>query len=164
MSYINQLIVSVTELMPKSVVGFFSRRYIAGEKMEDAVRVVKDLNSRGIHATMDVLGESVNNKEEAVEAKNKALKVYDAIVEHKLLSNLSVKPTQMGLDIDEEFAYQQHLELVKRAKEINNFLRIDMEDSQHTDATIKLYKRLKEEYDNVGIVVQAYLKELMMML
>lgn len=144
--------------MPRGIVGFFSRRYIAGETLEDAVNYVKDLSSKGIYATMDVLGEAVKNREEAREDKEKALAVLEAIDKHFLKANLSIKPTQMGLAIDKEFAYQQVLELVKKAKEINNFVRIDMEDSPYTDSTIELYKRIYEDHKNVGIVLQAYLK------
>jgi proline dehydrogenase len=74
------------------------------------------------------------------------------------MANLSIKPTQMGLGLDEEFAFEQVKELVEKAKEMNNFLRIDMEDSPYTDSTIRLYKRLREKYSNVGIVIQSYLK------
>ncbi|MCJ7555120.1 MAG: proline dehydrogenase family protein [Ignavibacteriaceae bacterium] len=158
MSIFNQLIVQLVQLMPKTVVGFFSKKYIAGESLEDGVRVVKELNAKGIHATMDVLGESVTNKEEAVADKNICLQTLEAIAENKLLANLSIKPTQMGLAIDENIAYEQVLELVKRAREINNFVRIDMEDSPYTDATINLFKRIYEQYKNVGIVLQSYLK------
>jgi proline dehydrogenase len=157
-SIFNKLIVQFVQLMPKSVVGFFSKKYIAGESLEHGIKTVQDLNSKGIHATMDVLGESVTNKEEAIASKNACLEVLNAIQKNKLLSNLSIKPTQMGLAIDEDFAYDQVLELVKKAKEINNFVRIDMEDSPYTDATINLYKRIYENYKNVGVVVQSYLK------
>ena len=158
MNILNQLIVSIVQMMPKNIVGFFSRKYIAGESLEDGINVVKQLNAKGIYATMDVLGEAVKNKEESIDAKNKAMEVLDAIEKHKLMANLSIKPTQMGLLIDEEFAYQQILELVKRAHEINNFVRIDMEDSSTTDITINLYKRIYQQYKNVGVVIQAYLK------
>src|SRR5690606_38152370 len=139
-------------------VGFFSKKYIAGESIKDAIRVVKELNSKGILATIDVLGESVTNKQEAEEAKNSALLVLDSIKEHNLNANLLIKPTQMGLAIDPDFAYEQVLQLVKKAKEINNFVRIDMEDSPYTDVTINLYKNIYEQFKNVGIVVQSYLK------
>lgn len=158
MNILNQLIVSIVQVMPKNIVGFFSRKYIAGESLEDGINVVKQLNSKGIYATMDLLGEAVKNKEESVDAKNKAIEVLDAIEKHKLMANLSIKPTQMGLLIDEEFAYQQILELVKRAHEINNFVRIDMEDSSTTDMTINLYKKIFHQYKNLGVVIQAYLK------
>ncbi len=158
MSIFNKLLVQLVQLMPKTVVGFFSKKYIAGESLTDAIRVVKELNAKGIHATMDVLGESVTNKEEAVADKNLCLQTLNAIAENNLLANLSIKPTQMGLAIDENFAYEQVLELVKRAHEINNFVRIDMEDSPFTDATINLFKRVYEQFKNVGIVLQSYLK------
>lgn len=145
-------------MMPVNVVWLFSKKYIAGKTLPNAVDTVKELNSKGILATLDVLGESIKTKEEAIEAKNKALQVFDAIVQNKLNANLSIKPTQMGLAIDKELAYQQILELVKRAHEINNFVRIDMEDSPYTDLTIDVYKRIYEEFSNVGIVLQSYLK------
>lgn len=144
--------------MPENIVWLFSKKYIAGKTLQSAIETVKQLNSKGIYATLDVLGESVKNKDEATEDKNKCLEVLDAIVDNKLMANLSIKPTQMGLALDKEFAYQQILELVKKAGSINNFVRIDMEDSPYTDATIDVYKRIYEEHSNVGIVLQAYLK------
>ncbi len=158
LSFINNIIVTTVQLMPKSVVGFFSKKYIAGDTIDKAVQCVKDLNEKGIFATMDVLGESITQKDEAIEAKNKCLEVLDTIVKNKLNANLSLKPTQMGLNIDEEFAYNQIKELVEKAKGINNFVRIDMEDSPFTDKTINLFKRLKNDFNNVGLVLQAYLK------
>ena len=144
--------------MPINLVWLFSKKYIAGKTLQSAVNLVKVLNAKGILATLDVLGESVKTREEAIEAKNKAMEVLDAIVKNKLSANLSIKPTQMGLAIDKELAYKQILELVKKASEINNFVRIDMEDSPYTDLTFEVYKKIYEEYNNVGVVLQAYLK------
>ena len=158
MDAFNNLIVRAVQLMPKSVVGFFSKKYIAGETLEEAVNFVKSLNSKGIYATMDVLGESVANKQEAILCKNEALEVLEAIEKNKLMANLSIKPTQMGLAIDEQFAYEQILELVKKAADYKNFVRIDMEDSPFTDKTINVYKRIYADYKNVGVVIQAYMK------
>lgn len=158
MSLINTLIVKITQLLPKSMVRIFAGKYIAGEELQDAINLVRTLNLKGIYATMDVLGESIKSKDEAISAKNKCLEVLDAIEKNKLLANLSIKPTQMGLAIDEEFAYQQISEIVKKAKSINNFVRIDMEDSPFTDSTIRVYKRIYESIGHVGIVLQAYLK------
>jgi proline dehydrogenase len=157
-SFLNNTIVSAVQLMPKSVVGFFSRKYIAGESLDSAVSLVKELNAKGIYTTLDVLGESVTNEEEATRAFDNAMKVFDAIVEHKLKANISIKPTQLGLSFDEQFACEQIQKLVKRASEIDNFVRIDMEDSPYTDATINVYKSIFENFSNVGIVLQAYLK------
>ena len=158
MSVFHSLLVKTVQTMPESVVWLFSKKYIAGKTIQSAVDTVKELNSKGIYATLDVLGESIKTKEEAIEAKIKALEVFEVIVKNKLLANLSIKPTQMGLAIDKELAYQQILELVKRGSEINNFVRIDMEDSPYTDLTFDVYKRIYEDYSNVGVVLQAYLK------
>jgi proline dehydrogenase len=157
-SFINNLIVQFVQLLPKSVVGFFSKKYIAGETLPVAIDLVKKLNSKGIYATLDVLGESVSTKDEAIESKKEALEVLDEIEKNKLMANLSIKPTQLGLTIDENFAYEQIIEIVKKAVEYKNFVRIDMEDSPYTDKTVNLYKRIYEQYKNVGIVIQAYMK------
>ncbi|MBN8546256.1 MAG: proline dehydrogenase family protein [Ignavibacteria bacterium] len=158
MLLINKIIVSVVKILPKSVVYFFAKRYIAGERLQDAVNLVKELNKKGILATMDVLGESITTKEEVILAKSECLAVLNTIKQNELNSNLSIKPTQLGLNIDLEFAYQQIKEIVSKAKEYGNFVRIDMEDSSCTDKTITVFKRLREEFDNVGIVLQSYLK------
>lgn len=158
MSFFNKIIVAIVRLMPKAVVGVFSRKYIAGETLEEAVQLVKSLNSRGIYATMDVLGESIKTNKEAVEAKEKCFEVLDTINKNNLKANLSLKPTQMGLNLDENFAYEQIEQIVQKAKGINNFIRLDMEDSPYTDKTFNLLKRLRKQYDNVGVVVQAKLK------
>ena len=140
------------------MVRVFAGKYIAGEELQDAINLVKQLNSKGIFATLDVLGESIKNKEEAIEAKKKCIEVIEAIETNKLMANLSIKPTQMGLAIDEEFAFQQILEIVQKAKSFNNFVRIDMEDSPFTDPTLRVYKKLNEKIGHVGVVLQAYLK------
>jgi len=158
LNLLNKIIVAVVQMMPRSLVWVFSKKYIAGQTLNDAVELVKNLNKKGIYATIDVLGEAIKNKDEANESKIDCLKVLDAIEENKLMANLSLKPTQLGLNLDEDFAYQQAKEICNRAKDLNNFVRLDMEDSPYTDSTITLYKKLHSSFDNVGIVVQAYLK------
>ena len=158
MKVINDAIVGFVKLLPKSVVHIFAKKYIAGKTLEDAVRVVKELNEKGIVATMDVLGESVNTKEESELAMKECLEVLDTINEHKLNSNLSLKPTQLGLIIDKQFCFEQISAILEKAKGYNNFVRIDMEDSATTDATLGLFNKLGKKYPNVGVVVQAYLK------
>jgi proline dehydrogenase len=157
-NFFNQLIVKFVKLLPKPVVFIFAKKYIAGVKLEEAVNVVKELNAKGILATMDVLGEAVSTKKECEVAKKECLEVLDTIEKNKLNANLSLKPTQLGLAIDEQFCFEQVTEILERAKGYNNFVRIDMEDSPYTDSTIKLFKRVREKFNNVGIVVQAYLK------
>ena len=158
MDFLNNAIVAFVKVLPKSVVHIFAKKYIAGEKLEDGMKVVKQLNEKGIMATMDVLGEAISNKKEAEQAKIECLKVLEDIDKNRLNSNLSLKPTQLGLGIDKDFCFEQLSEILNKAKLLNNFVRIDMEDSPYTDATIELYKRIHEKYDNVGVVVQAYLR------
>lgn len=158
MKLLNNAIVSIVKVLPKAVVYIFAKKYIAGVKLEDAVRVTKDLNEKGVVATIDVLGEAVNTKRESELAKKECLEVLDAIDKHKLNSNLSLKPTQLGLIIDKDFCSAQVSEILEKAKSYNNFVRIDMEDSSTTDATFELFATVKQKYSNVGIVVQSYLK------
>lgn len=157
-STLNNTIVKFVEMLPKPVVKIFAQKYIAGDTLQDAIRVVKELNSKGIYATMDVLGEAIQTKSEAVQAKTECMEVLEAIRDNNLMANLSLKPTQLGLGLDKDFGFQEASEVVAKAKEMNNFVRLDMEDSPYTDATFELLKCLREKFDNVGVVVQAYLK------
>ncbi len=158
MNILKKGIVKMVSVMPESVVFIFAQKYIAGKKLEDALRVTKELNAKGIYTTLDVLGEGIKNEEEAIAAQKQILSIFDVIEEQKLLSNVSIKPTQMGLMIDKELAFELISEIAEKAASYNNFVRMDMEDSSTTDATIEIYKRLHEKYDNIGIVIQAYLR------
>ncbi len=158
MKTFNKLIVKIVQLMPKSLVRVFSNRYIAGDTLKDGVVFVQKLNSKNILATMDVLGEAISTKEEAIEAKNEFIEVLDAIKKYQLKSNISVKASQMGILLDEKFCFEQVEEIVKKAAEDNNYVRLDMEDSTTTDKIINLHNRLREKHQNVGIVVQACLR------
>ncbi|MCL6097333.1 MAG: proline dehydrogenase family protein, partial [Bacteroidetes bacterium] len=146
MKTLNHAIVNFVKVLPKPVVHVFAKRYIAGEKLEDAVRVTKELNAKGIATTIDVLGEAVTSKRESEEAKKECLAVLDAINQNKLDANLSLKPTQVGLMMDSKFCYDQVSEILERAKSYNNFVRIDMEDSPTTTLTFELHNKLKEKY------------------
>jgi len=145
-------------LVPKPVVRRFSRRYIAGAELADAVRVVREVNEEGASATVDVLGEYVTGEKEAWEAERLYRSVLDAIAARGLDSNISVKLTQMGLKVDRRLCREVVSSLLKAARETSNFVRIDMEDSSCTSDTIELYLSLREEFDNVGIVMQACLR------
>ncbi len=158
MDSLNRFIVTLVKFMPKSVVFQFAKKYIAGKTLDDAVNVVKQLNRKGIKATLDVLGEAIKNTSEAEQTKNECVRVLERIYSEKLDANLSIKLTALGLAIDKEYCHQLVRDIVGKAKELNNFVRIDMEDSPYTDATLQLYRELREEFDNVGIVLQAYLK------
>jgi len=157
-SFLNSTIVSFVKILPQSVVHIIAKKYIAGETLQDAVYVVKDLNSKEIVATLDVLGEAITTKEEAILEKEECFRVLEEIQKNKLDANLSIKPTSLGLNIDKEFFYSQLKEVIEKAKQLNNFVRVDMEDSPYTSSTIEIFKRLQSEFDNIGIVLQAYLK------
>ncbi|GAB4341411.1 MAG: proline dehydrogenase [Calditrichia bacterium] len=160
MQWFNKLVALTLPYVPKPIVGFFSRHYIAGETLNDAVATVKDLMAQGACATIDVLGEEIRNKEDATKAVQLYKEVLRVIDQEKLDANISVKPTHMGLKLDKEFCYNNIKELVEEAKKYNNFVRIDMEDATTTDDTIEIYLKLKEAYGNVGTVFQAYLRRL----
>ena len=159
MNLVNQLILSVIQLLPRSLVKRFAMRYIAGEGLDDAVRVVRAINSKRMMATMDVLGENVSTQEESLAAVRECEEVLHSIQKNHLDANLSIKLTQFGLKIDEEFCYSNVKRLLEIASRYNNFVRIDMEDSSTTAAALKLYERLHSDgFANVGAVIQANLR------
>ena len=156
---LNKLIASILPYFPKKFIWIFSRAYISGETMADAMRVSKDLNSKGIKVTLDVLGEFIKSLDEAEENKKEYLDLIDETVKNGIDGNFSLKPTSFGLLIDKEVCYKLMREIVAKAASHNNFCRIDMEDSPCTDMEIDLYRRLHAEFPkNVGLVIQAYLK------
>jgi proline dehydrogenase len=156
---LDRAIVRLLPAVPKPVVQLFSARYIAGSKLADAVRVVKRLNAEGKLATIDVLGEDVTNPDEAQGIVHAYLDVLDTIAEEGLDSNISVKPTALGLDLATELCHDNLEILIRRAQTYGNFVRIDMEDSATTDDTLHVYRQLCEEgHNNVGVVLQAYLR------
>ncbi|MEW5902328.1 MAG: proline dehydrogenase family protein [Acidobacteriota bacterium] len=134
-----------------------ARSFVAGDTVEDAIRNVQKLNAKGIMATLDVLGESVKDKETAERAVTAYLELLDAIPRAGVNSHVSLKLTQMGLDIDAEYCYENIRRIVSRAKKLGNFVRIDMEGTPHTQRTLDIFYRLRKEFNNVGIVIQAYL-------
>ncbi len=134
-----------------------TRRFIAGENIEDAIKAIIELNRSGITATFDHLGESTTSRKEADADVREYLNVLDRIEATGVDSNVSVKLTQLGLDIDPSYCLENTRRIVEAAKRHNNFVRIDMEDSAKTDATLGIFKELFHQYGAVGIVLQAYL-------
>jgi len=155
----NKLIASLLPYFPEKFIWIFSKSYISGETVEDAMRVSKDLNSKSIKVTLDVLGEFIQTLDEAEENKNEYLDLIEITQKEGIDGNYSVKPTSFGLLIDKEICYNHIREIVALASSYDNFIRIDMEDSPCTDLEIELYRKLHNEFPaNVGLVVQAYLK------
>jgi proline dehydrogenase len=158
MNLINKAVVGVLPLFPKKMVRFFASRYIAGDKLSEGINKVKELNAKNIIATMDVLGESIKDKAEAIQSKNESIEVLEEIIKTGVNSNLSIKLTMLGLNIDFDLCLGLVTEILGCAKEKNNFVRIDMEDSPVTEATIKIYEEVRKKFDNVGLVLQAYMR------
>ena len=145
--------------VPRAIVRRFSRPYIAGDTLDDAVRVVRALNDGGVMATLDVLGESVTSRALAEGAVRDYGDALQRIRLERLDSNISIKLSQLGLKLDFEFCLEKVRALCRSAGELGNFVRIDMEDSTCTTATLDLYRRLRDEgLANLGVVLQAYMR------
>ncbi|MCW3787400.1 proline dehydrogenase family protein [Plebeiibacterium sediminum] len=155
---INKAIASVIPHFPKKFVWIFSKKYIAGETIDEAILASKSLNEHGVKVTVDLLGEFITNISQADENRDQYLRIVDAFQNAKINGNYSIKPTSFGLLIDPEKCYQNIRTIVALAAKYNSFVRIDMEDAECVDLEMTLYKRLKLEFPhNVGLVIQAYL-------
>jgi proline dehydrogenase len=134
-------------------------RFVAGEKLEDAIRAVQALNQKGINATLDHLGEHTTNIDESVRATQDILAILDGIARSGVKSNVSIKLTQIGLALSEEVCEENLRRILERARETGNYVRIDMEAAQCVDATLRLLRKMRDQYgfDQVGTVIQSYL-------
>lgn len=144
--------------VPKPLVKRIAFRYVAGERLVEAVEEVKTLNSDGMLATMDLLGEHCQSKDQALQTAETYFDILDAIEKENLNSNISVKPTALGLKLGYDFCKGLLHKIVSRATELHNFVRIDMEDVSCTDDTLRLYFELRKEFEGVGVVIQTYLR------
>ncbi len=144
--------------MKKGLLTFFARRYIAGRTIEEAIDVARKLKTHGILSTIDNLGENVTDAREARGAVDEYLKLLDAIEAAGVDSTISLKLTHMGLDISDELASRNVETLIKRAAELENFVRFDMEGSGYTERTINIFLALRKRYENTGIAIQACLR------
>ena len=159
MSAIDHILARSLPLVPKPIVRRVSRRYIAGDTLREAVETVRELNGEGLMATLDVLGESVTDRSLVEAAAREYEEALRAIIQARLDSNLSVKPTQFGLKIDFDLCLEKVRGLARQAREAGNFLRLDMEDSSCTSPTLDLYRRLAPECPgSIGVVLQAYMR------
>ena len=135
-----------------------ARRFVAGETLDEAIAAVLKLNTQGMVATLDHLGEGVTGEAEAQAAADEYLVALEALYLARADSNVSIKLTQMGLNVGDDFCFENVSRILRRAGEFDNFVRIDMEDSPYTQRTIDMYRRLRQRHHNVGIVIQSYLK------
>jgi proline dehydrogenase len=141
-----------------------AQRFVAGDTLDEAIDAARALNDANLTVSLDFLGESVKTREEAEEAADMAIRTLEAIAEDGIDGNISIKPTQLGLDIDEAFCRENVIRVLERARELGDgdgeiFVRLDMESSEYTERTIKLVEELREAgYRNTGTVLQSYLK------
>ena len=142
----------------------FARRFVAGDTLRDALHAARELNEHGLSVSLDYLGESVRNREEAAEAAEMAIRILEAVKHDGLEANISMKPSQVGLDIDEDFCRENLEKVLTRARELGDgegeiFVRLDMESSDYTERTIHMVERLwADGFRNVGTVLQSYLR------
>lgn len=133
------------------------RRFVAGETLAEAVKIAKELNAKGMSVSLDLLGENVHTEADSKRAVREYIGILDAIYEHQLDSNISIKPTQLGLDMGEELCADNLRAILRKAQDIDQTVNIDMEGSPYTDATLRIFRQLNQEFDNIGTVIQAYL-------
>lgn len=133
-----------------------AQHVVAGTNVAETIESIKKLNAQGISCTVDNLGEFVYEKEEALEAKRSILEVIEAIHTHEVDAHISLKPSQLGLDIEYDFCFDNLKEIVAKAKSYNIFVNFDMEDEARLQPSFDLLQTLSEEYDNIGTVIQAY--------
>jgi proline dehydrogenase len=134
-----------------------ARRFVAGETIDHAIAAIREANQRGLTATLDHLGENTQTEAQAVVAADDYAIALKRITESRVQSHVSVKLTQLGLDLGTDFCRDNVARIAARAQDTGTFVRIDMESSDYTDRTFEVLYSLREEYDNVGVVVQAYL-------
>ncbi len=152
------MIVSVLPYFPKWFVEIFSKRYIAGVDLEDAINVSSNLNNEGMEVSLDLLGEFQTRKEKLEFYKAEYLKTIESSYKASLETTFSLKPTMFGLLIDKKICYEHLRDILSRASKYNYMIRIDMEDSTCTDLEIELFKKLHSEFpQHIGLVFQAYL-------
>ena len=160
MGLIDRTISLALPAVPKPIVGYFSRPYIAGETVDEALGVVRELDAQGAMSTLDILGEFISGLDEAEANARAYLDMFDRLeADSPQQANVSVKLTALGLLLDRDACLQSMRRLVKRADAAGRFVRIDMEDSPCTDATLEIYRALREEFGDrrIGVVLQSRL-------
>lgn len=135
----------------------FARRFVSGEELNDAVRTVRQLNARGITCSLNFLGEHVTDRHMAASVAESYIGILEEIRKSGLDSNLSIKPSQLGLDIDYDFCLDNLRQVIRQAGLSQQFVRIDMEGSPYTERTLTLHRTIRQEYEHVGTVIQSML-------
>ena len=158
MNLLNPMIKATLPLVPKPIVRRIAKPYIAGETFPELITVVQELNYDRFIVATSILGEFVTEVKDAEEAVQQYQEVLTEINNLKLQSNIHIKLSHFGLKLDKEVCYNNLINVLKTAADCGNFVRIDMEDSSCTDDTLEIYKRAREKFENVGVVIQACMK------
>jgi proline dehydrogenase len=158
MTLFSWLVVKGLPIVPRAVVGRVARRYVAGETLDHALETVAALNREGAMATLDLLGEEVRDRRRAQANVEQYEKMLETIAARSLDSNVSIKLSALGLRFDEALCREGVERIVTTARRFANFVRIDMEDATTTDATLRIYHELHGRHNNVGVVLQAYMR------
>ena len=160
MSIFDKMVMHGLPLVPKFIVERFARPYVAGSTIDDAVKAIRSIMDEGAMATIDILGEEVVEREVATAYTNQYLDIFDVIASEHLDANVSVKPTMLGMKINESFCAENIDAIAGKAASMDNFLRIDMEDHTTTDPTLRIYRSMVDKHggNHVGVVLQAYLR------
>ena len=158
MGIIDKVVANSVAVIPRPIVRKIAGRYMAGERLEEAIETIQDLNEQGCVATVDVLGESTKSEEDAAENLQQYKQVVDALEANELSSGISVKPTGLGLVLDEALCRRNLEEIILYAGERGRFVRVDMEDSPYTGTTLELVLDAYERHGNIGAVIQAYMR------
>ena len=154
---LNYIFIKVIPFIPKFLIKIFANQYVAGISIDNAIKKISKLNNKGLHATLDILGEHTQNDTEATDITNQYCKILEKIHAKNLNCNISIKPTHIGTDISNNLFLDNLSKIHSKSIDTNNFVRIDMENSKLTDITINAYKNRAEINSNIGIVLQAYL-------
>lgn len=159
MSLFNFMVSKSIMHVPSPIVRYFARDYVAGPSLDDAVNLSRELSQKGIETTLDILGEYITEKEQALPFKKECMTILETIKRDELDANLSVKPTQMGLLLDHEYAYNNLRDIVAKGNELDIFIRIDMENTESLRGTLDIYRRLRDEFPkHVGTAIQSYMR------
>ncbi|MDP7558004.1 MAG: proline dehydrogenase family protein [Candidatus Marinimicrobia bacterium] len=157
MALFNKTFSAILPFVPRTLAKPFASRYVAGETVNEALEIIRKLNDKGFATTLDILGEHTTSTEK-IESVTQAYKeLYDRISEAKLDCNISLKLTHLGMGFDNKIVEENLTQVLNKARQHDNFLRIDMENSPYTDLTLKLYGGCLEQYNKVGFVLQSYL-------
>jgi len=157
MGILNRIVVGTVPWMPKFVVGRIAAVYIAGDKLEDGINLVRKLNKKGFVGTLDLLGEEVKNRRGITKTTKSYCNLIEGIANSGVDCNISLKLTALGLKEDESLCWDNLTVILDKAKTYNTFVRMDMEDSEVTEPTIKMCRKAVQYYSDCGTVLQAYM-------